>query len=185
MKKFSIITIIIGAFLIISGIVTPWISLLLMPPTPSVGIIGGADGPTLNYLYRDAWLSSIFFPTTLFGVAALICGLVSLVFKKIISEICTIKSSVIALILSALCGVAFYCVIVYIFETSVISIVCCLLALVGCCILCVSYIKDYIIDKKYKRIIFDAVIIIIYFVPFLMLFSYLHNVLSDIFRLIF
>ena len=47
MKKISIITIIIGASLIILGIAFPLISsLLISRDSASIGIIGGADGPT-------------------------------------------------------------------------------------------------------------------------------------------
>lgn len=188
MKKFSIITIIIGAFLIISGIVTPWISLLLMPPAPSVGIIGGADGPTLNYLYRDAWLSSVHFPLSLLGIATIITGIMTLIFKKSIIKNCNIKSSAYALSISALISLTFYCIIAYIFigswhDTNVtfsashfICILLALLSLIGCIILGISYAKKYICDKKYKRIIFDIGIIIVFFVPFLMLFSYIHSI---------
>ena len=81
MKKFSIIAIIIGALLIISGIVTPWISLLLMPPAPSVGIIGGADGPTAILTY-SLWAGSIYGKLAFWGVVALIVGVVLLIISK-------------------------------------------------------------------------------------------------------
>ena len=82
MKKFSIIAIIIGALLIISGIVTPWISLLLMPPTPSVGIIGGADGPTAIFVTSNLWINSIYGRITILGVIALIVCVVLLIISK-------------------------------------------------------------------------------------------------------
>lgn len=82
MKKFSIIAIIIGALLIISGIVTPWISLLLMPPAPSVGIIGGADGPTAIFVTSSLWINSIYGRITILGVIALIVGVVLLIISK-------------------------------------------------------------------------------------------------------
>ena len=82
MKKFSIISIIIGALLIIGGIVTPWISLLLMPPTLSVGIIGGADGPTAIFVTSTLWINSIYGKITILGVIALIVGVVFLIISK-------------------------------------------------------------------------------------------------------
>ena len=82
MKKFSIITIIIGAVLIISSIVTPWISLLLMPPAPSVGIIGGADGPTAIFVTSTLWINSIYGKLTILGITALIVGVVLLIINK-------------------------------------------------------------------------------------------------------
>lgn len=82
MKKFSIITIIIGAVLIISGIVTPMISLLFMPPAPSIGIIGGADGPTAILTY-SLWSGSIYGKLAFWGVVALVIGLVLLIIYKL------------------------------------------------------------------------------------------------------
>ncbi len=81
MKKISIISIIIGALLLIGGIVTPWISLLLMPPTPSVGIIGGADGPTAILTY-SLWASSIYGKLAFLGVVSLIVGVVLLIISR-------------------------------------------------------------------------------------------------------
>ena len=82
MKKFSIISIIIGALLIISGILIPRISYLLMPPTPSVGIIGGADGPTAIFLTSTLWINSIYGRLIILGILALIVGVVLLIISK-------------------------------------------------------------------------------------------------------
>ncbi len=82
MKKLSIISIIIGILLLISGIVTPWISLLLMPPESSIGIIGGADGPTAIFVTSTLWINSIYGRLTILGVIALIVGVVLLVISK-------------------------------------------------------------------------------------------------------
>ena len=83
MKKFSIATIIIGAFLIITGVLTPWISLLLMPPAPSVGIIGGADGPTAIFLTSTLWIDSIYGRIIICGSIILIIGIIILIINKL------------------------------------------------------------------------------------------------------
>ncbi len=82
MKKISIITIIIGALLMASGIISPLISSLLIPKdTASIGIIGGADGPTAILTY-SLWASSIYGKLTFWGVVALIVGVVLLIINK-------------------------------------------------------------------------------------------------------
>ncbi len=83
MKKLSIISIIIGALLIIISIVTPLISVLLIPTTtPSIGIIGGADGPTAIFLTSSLWINSIYGKLTILGVIALIVGVILLIISK-------------------------------------------------------------------------------------------------------
>lgn len=84
MKKFSIISIIIGALLIISGtILLPWIATLLTPPnTASIGIIGGADGPTAILVTSTLWINSIYGRLTVLGVIALIIGVILLIISK-------------------------------------------------------------------------------------------------------
>ncbi len=189
MKKFSIISIITGAFLLVVSFIVPYVlAIVSFSNSPSIGIIGGAGGPTLNFLYRNIWLSSVHFPLSLLGIAAIITGIISLIFKNSIIKNCNIKSSVYALSISALISLIFYCFIAYIFigswhdinvTFSVSHLICILLALfslIGCIILGISYAKKYMCDKKYKCIIFDIGIIIVFFVPFFMLFSYIHSI---------
>ena len=187
MKKFSIITILVSTFVMVSSFILPYVfAIITSVNSPSVGIIGGTDLPPL-FLYK--WNSSIFCPISLFSIATLICGIITLIFNKSISQNCSIKSSAYALLISALISLTFYCIIAYIFigswhDTNVtfsashfICILLALLSLIGCIILGISYAKKYICDKKYKRIIFDIAIIFFYFVPFLIFYSYLHSLL--------
>ncbi len=82
MKKFSIITIIISALLIVLGIASPLISALLIPKdAASIGIIGGADGPTA-ILLTSTLLSSVYGKLITLGVIALIVGVVLLIISK-------------------------------------------------------------------------------------------------------
>ena len=82
MKKISIITIVIGASLIVLGIASPLVSSLLIPKdAASIGIIGGADGPTAILTY-SLWTGSIYGKLTTLGVVALIVGMVLLIINK-------------------------------------------------------------------------------------------------------
>ncbi len=78
MKKISIITIIVGALMLIVGIVPFFLSFLVIPNTPSIGIIGGADFQTL-YIF---WSGSLYNHLAFWGVVALIVGVVLLIINK-------------------------------------------------------------------------------------------------------
>ena len=87
MKKISIITIIIGASLIVLGIALPLISSLLIPrDSASIGIIGGADGPTAILTY-SLWAGSIYGKLTFLGVVSLIVGTVLFIINKLRKKI--------------------------------------------------------------------------------------------------
>ena len=82
MKKFSIITIIIGALMLLVGIAPLFLfNFLVMPNNPSFGIIGGADFPTLNITYIY-WAGSFYHHLAFWGVVALIVGVVLLIISK-------------------------------------------------------------------------------------------------------
>lgn len=85
MKKISIITTIVGALMLIVGFAPLLFSFLVVPNTPSVGIIGAADGPTAIFITSTLWLNSIYGRLAILGVVALIIGVVLLIisiFKK-------------------------------------------------------------------------------------------------------
>lgn len=72
LKKFSIITIIIGALMLIVGVAPLLLSFLVVPNTPSVGIIGGADfSATLRITYIF-WTGSFYHHLAFWGVVLLI-----------------------------------------------------------------------------------------------------------------
>ena len=182
MKKFSIASVLMGAVLLITSLVLPYVlTIVSFRNSPSIGIIGGADAPTLN-LYRDNWLSSVHFPISLLGIAAIITGVISLIFKKSVCQSCTIKTSITALIISVASSIGFYCFLIYVFTTAIAGIISCFILLGVSVFLVIKYIISYITDKQYKRIIFDIGIIIIYFVPFLMLFGYLFDAIMGLFN---
>ncbi len=82
MKKASIITVIIGGVLMLVGAL-PFIFTTLLPkPTQSIGIIGGADGPTAIFVTSTLWLNSIYGKLVILGVVSLIVGVVLLFISK-------------------------------------------------------------------------------------------------------
>ncbi len=184
MKKYLNTTIIIGAALSVLGIIMPFIILLLTPKDESsVGIIGGASYPTYSFL----WQRSIFSLITTFGIATLLLGIIFRIFNKTVSENCTIKTNLFALGLSAFSAFGLYCFVCFAISSpsknpialpaSVIGLLISFIALIT---LLVLYIITYIKDKKYKRIIFDIIIIILFWLAFLKLISYTHSFLSVI-----
>ncbi len=100
MKKFSIITTIVGALTSITGVILtvigafPYILSIvtrIFAPSSSVGIIGGADGPTSIFITSTlldipAFLSLIILIiglcVSVLGIIALIVGVVLLIVSK-------------------------------------------------------------------------------------------------------
>lgn len=192
MKKYFNTAILIGAILMLVGIALPLISALLIPKdVASIGIIGGADVPTSMYLTYQFWLGSFNYTITRLGFAVVLTGVLSRIFNKTICENCTVKTSLYALGVSIFSACGFYCF----FETFLLDLrdnplsfsVCkigFIISIILCIFLLVLYIISYIKDKKYKRIIFDTVIIILYFGAFVDLASRIHSLLSSIMKLI-
>lgn len=83
MKKAGIITLVLGAATCFAGVVIPLCSALiaLLTRQPSVGIIGGADGPTAILVMVSAYkgIPSI---AMLLGICAVITGIVLLIISR-------------------------------------------------------------------------------------------------------
>lgn len=188
MKKLLNTTIIIGALLSILGVVFPLAGWLITPQSQgSVGIIGGAGFPTLELKYLF-WQRSFYFTITRFGLAILICGVIARIFNKAVGENCTVKSSLLALGQSAslACGLCCFAAAIrtHITEKTLTNIcgeIGLFISLVVSLVILGLYIFLYFKDKKYKRIIFDALITILFFGAFLALGNNIYDLLSNIF----
>ncbi len=184
MKKAFNITIIIGASLSLLGIILPLIFGFFQTP---VGIIGGAGMGALKLQYIF-WQRSFYFTITRLGITILICGIIARIFSKTVCQSCTLKSSLLSLGLSAslVCGI--YCFASAIrsdlYEKNLSNIcgeIGIFVSLFAFIALLIIYLFFYIKDKKYKRIIFDVIVIILFCGVFLQLGNNIENVLSSIF----
>ena len=187
MKKFFNSAILIGILLILVGIVLTIITALVS--TQNTEIIGGADFPTLLYkLSYYRWRNSFCFTITRFGIAILVYGIIVKIFNKTEKENCSIKSSLLALGESASLACCLYCfsaaIRTHITEKTLTNIcgeIGFFASLLIGSVFFVLYIIFYFKDKKYKRIIFDAIITILFFGAFLALGNNIYDLLSNIF----
>lgn len=177
MKKFSVITLILGVALILSSLSITFFALLIAGNNmPTVGIIGAADGPTLKYILLSQMIwKGFWFGNLQLGIAVLITGIVSLICRKAIVNNCSIKTSVLSLLISLFGSLGFCCLLTRFFMGNHIEMFpleyrCCIifgyLSLVLCVLFLVLHIREIIKSKKYKSIIFDFSTVVLYFFPF-------------------
>ena len=112
LKKFSIIGLIIGALAVAVAVWYPALTWLLSDSAEkTIGIIGGADGPTAIFI-----TSRIFFKTFLgilltLGIPLVLTSLFCLIFPNFVQKNFSIKTTAIALGLSATGCLGAYCLI--------------------------------------------------------------------------
>lgn len=113
MKKsnlFSLITGILGVGCI-SLFAIPVIFVLVNPAqSSSLGIIGGADTPTINFIMSclvGTWQGLCF----MLGVPLVLTALFAIIFKKTVSNHCSLKTTITALLISAMAGAEAGCFI--------------------------------------------------------------------------
>ena len=112
MKKY-LIALACGIFLVAAGVLAPFIFVLVAQNSTSVGIIGGADGPTAIYLTSQLLQRSLFPLLVCTGAALIIGALFCIIFRKTVKEYCGKKTSLFSLILSAVIAFGAYCFIVW------------------------------------------------------------------------
>lgn len=112
LKRFSIAITAAGALLLIRHLVLPWILALGSVSQGSVGIIGGADGPTAQFLTLQL-LAGWKGVGLCFGAALLLTGVFCLLLTKLVTQYCTRKTSALALGLSAVGSAGLYCFFVW------------------------------------------------------------------------
>ena len=113
MKKsnlFSLITGILGVGCI-SLFAIPVILVLVNPAqSSSLAIIGGADTPTINFIMSclvGTWQGLCF----MLGVPLVLTALFAIIFKKTVSNHCSLKTTITALLISAMAGAEAGCFI--------------------------------------------------------------------------
>lgn len=102
MKKFKIyssISLISGLLIVLASVLVPIIKLSNhTAQNGSVGIIGGADAPTLLFLlkYSDGHL--LF--TLILGLTLFLCGGFCLIFKRVVINNCGLRTTALSLVIS-------------------------------------------------------------------------------------
>ncbi len=191
MKKISISTLLTGIALLSLGYLIPIMIILLTPQQDSIGIIGGADGPTAIFLTSKLFFN---FPLLLklFGVSIALSGLFCLIFTKTVDENCYAETSIVALALSAIVGLGFYSVVLYlssIFLTQTDehpiahpgSIILGILAFIVFIVLLCFYIKSRKTKPSAKGVLIDILFSLMFIVPFFFLFMEVGERISDLF----
>ena len=105
-RRGAIITLIISSALFVLLLLLPF--LLFREQKDSVGIIGGADGPTAIFVTGQIW-SQFGAVVPLFLGAVVLCSLFCAVFPRTVMESCTRQTSVVSLGLSATFCFGIYC----------------------------------------------------------------------------
>lgn len=108
-RSFSLITLASGVFLLIVGIVYPFIAFQNHAyANGAVGIIGGADAITYRF-YVMSVMNGWPFCLMLFGISFVITALFCLIFSKTVKANCTLKTTAISMGLSAVGAMGLVC----------------------------------------------------------------------------
>lgn len=112
MKKiniFSLVTGILGALCLLVAAIPIILVLTKFGGANDIGVIGGADTPTaihVAYVVMDGWPVLALW----LGVPLILTSLFTVIFKKTTANCLTVKTSVTAILISAMCGAgAFSC----------------------------------------------------------------------------
>lgn len=113
MKKiniFSLVTGIIGVLCILVAAIPIILVLTNFGGANDIGIIGGADTPTINFIMSclvGTWQGLCF----MLGVPLVLTALFAIIFKKTVSNHCSLKTTITALLISAMVGAEAGCFI--------------------------------------------------------------------------
>ena len=168
MKKYKIyssIALISGLLLVLASVLVPIIKLSnYTARNGSVGIIGGADAPTLLFLLRYSDGHLLF--ALILGLTLFLCGGFCLVFKRTVTNNCKLKTTVLSLIISFFgasglaCFFIWYSIVAFL-EMSMhpiaypLSIIGGIFSLVAFIITIILYIKARKKNLKPKGIVID------------------------------
>ena len=186
MKKYALIIFIISLLMLFSGVYFTGILSALLPST-DIGIIGGADRPTVNFLLKkilnDGGL------LVLFGLPTAFCSLFALIFSRSIKKHCCFPTSATALGLSACASLGAY--LLLIFASCFImtspskhpiklpaSVGCGMIALIGFILLMALYCKLRGKKPSALGIFFDMVFSFMYIPAFFCSYNSLYSLLS-------
>lgn len=189
-KIYSYIALISGLLLVLASVLVPIIKLSnYTAQNGSVGIIGGADAPTLLFLLRYSDGHLLF--ALILGLTLFLCGGFCLVFKRTVTNNCKLKTTVLSLIISFFgasgvsCCFIWYSIVAF-HEMSKhpisypLSIIGGILSLVAFIITIIIYIKARKEHFKIKGIVVDIITSIITIPTFFLVCTEIYNLLQQI-----
>jgi len=187
LKTASIIAASVGAVILFFSVVLPMLT-LMNSDQGSIGIIGGADGPTAQFI-TFRFLIAPHMMKICFGATLLIAGLFCLVFSKTVKESCSIKTTALSLGISAAGGAGLYCLMIWVIIagfagisrhpiTYPASIICGLISFALFIMLIVFYIKQRKAYKSVKGVIIDVLTSILFLPAFFCGFEWLYRLLA-------
>ncbi len=100
LKKFSITALVAGLIFVILSIIIPFIMINdYIDQNGSIGIIGGADTPTIHFIMWQMF-GGYFIYILILGILLTLSGSFCLIFGKTILENCSLRTTVISLLIS-------------------------------------------------------------------------------------
>ena len=109
LKKFSIIGLVVGALAVLAGFGIPALTELLSDLSgDKIAIIGGADLPTFSYAF---WREELFVILATFGIPLVLTSLFCLIFPNFVRENFSVKTTALALGISATGCLGLWCVL--------------------------------------------------------------------------
>lgn len=194
MKKFKIyssVCLISGMLLVLASVLVPIIKLSnYTAQNGSVGIIGGADGPTAIYITSHL-LGGRLILTLILGLTLFLCGGFCLVFKRTVTNNCKLKTTVLSLIMSFFGSSGLSCFFIWYSIVAFhempkhpisypLSIIGGIFSLVAFIITIILYIKVRKENFKIKGIVVDIITSIITFPTFFLVCAEIYNLLQQI-----
>ena len=187
LKQISLLTLLTGSLFLIIGVIVPFITLQnYTSQNGAIGIIGGADTPTYEFIVfriMNGWP----FVAILFGIALIVSALFCLIFSKAVENNCIIKTTALSLGLSAVGALGLVCDFLWFsivsfgeiskhpieYPVSILVGIICFLAFI---ILIAIYLKLRKINWSIKGFIIDVLTSLIYLPTFFFLFSYFYEI---------
>ena len=190
-KIYSSIALISGLLLALASVLVPIIKLSnYTAQNGSVGIIGGADGPTAIYL-TNRLLDGRLLLILILGLTLLLCGGFCLIFKRTVTNVCKLKTTALSLIISFFgasglsCFFIWYSIVAF-HEMSKhpisypLSIIGGIFSLVAFITTIILYIKVRKENFKIKGIVVDIITSIITLPTFFLVCTEIYNLLQQI-----
>ena len=190
-KIYSSIALILGLLLALVSVLVPIIKINeFTAQNGSIGIIGGADGPTAIYLTSHLLDGNLLF-TLILGLTLFLSGAFCLIFKRVVINNCSLKTTALSLIISFFgasglaCFFIWYSIVVFhemskhplSYPLSIIGGMCSLVAFVSTIVFYVRARKE---NLKIKGIILDIITSIITLPTFFWLCAEIYNLLQRI-----
>ena len=190
-KIYSSIALISGLVLVLASVLIPIIKFSnYTAQNGSVGIIGGADGPTAIYLTSYLLDGNLLF-TLILGLTLFLSGGFCLIFKRVVINNCRLKTTALSLIISLIGASGLICFFIWYSIVAFhempkhplsypLSIIVGIILLVAFIITIIFYIRARKENLKVKGIIVDIITSIITLPTFFWLCAEIYNLLQRI-----